>query len=60
MWCRAMRFAPGDRKFAAKMAATPLHHASAGDSPPVLSSGRSITQKATGQFNGLLLFEERT
>ena len=33
MWCRASKSARGDGKFAAN-AATPLQHASAGDSPP--------------------------
>ena len=33
MRCRAVKFAPGDGKFAAN-AATPLQYASAGDSPP--------------------------
>ena len=32
-WCRASKSARGDGKFAAN-AATPLQHASAGDSPP--------------------------
>ena len=34
MRCRAMTFARGYGKFAAKIAATPLQYASAGDSPP--------------------------
>ena len=33
MWCSASKSARGDGKFAAN-AATPLQHASAGDSPP--------------------------
>ena len=33
MWCRASKSAQGDGKFAANVA-TPLQHASAGDSPP--------------------------
>ena len=35
-WCRASKSAQGDGKFAAN-AATPLQHASAGDSPPITS-----------------------
>ena len=48
-WCRASKSARGDGKFAAN-AATPLQHASAGDSPPttllftlVLVQGRRIS-----------------
>ena len=37
MRCRAVRFARGDRKFAAN-AVTPLQYASAGDSPPTTSN----------------------
>ena len=51
-WCRASESARGDRKFAAN-AATPLQHASAGDSPPTTLLYFSIAfHPGTGGLRG--------